>query len=145
MWTPTTRRQHSREGLRYETDMTDAEWAVIEPLLPPPSRRRRSPKWTKRQLLDAIFYVLRGGIAWSLMPKDLPPKSTVFDWFYVLRIGCGFEKLNFALVAMDRERTGARRRPRPPSSTARASRPPRAAAGVAMTPARRSTAASATR
>ena len=106
MWTPTTRRQHSREGLRYETDLTDAEWAVIEPLLPPPSRRGRPPKWTQRQLLDAIFYVLRGGIAWSLPPKDLPPKSTVFGWFCVFRNCCLFEKLNFALVAIDRERDG---------------------------------------
>ena len=83
MWTPTTRRQHSREGLRYETDLTDAEWAVIEPLLPVPSKRGRPPKWTMREIFDAIFYVLRGGVAWSLLPNDLPPKSTVFGWFSV--------------------------------------------------------------
>ena len=68
MWTPTTRRQHSREGLRYETDLTDAEWAVIAPLLPAPARRGRPPKWPMREIFDAIFYVLRGGVAWSLDP-----------------------------------------------------------------------------
>ena len=106
MWTPTTRRQHSREGLRYETDLTDAEWAVIEPLLPVRPRRGRPPKWTMREIFDAIFYVLRGGIAWNLLPNDLPPKSTVFDWFSSFRDRCVFEKLNFALVAIDRERVG---------------------------------------
>lgn len=106
MWTPTTRRHHSREGLRYETDLTDAEWAVIEPLLPTRPRRGRPPKWTMREILDAIFYVLRGGIAWNLLPNDHPPKSTVFDWFCTFRDCCIFEKLNFALVAMDRERVG---------------------------------------
>jgi putative transposase len=106
MWTPTTRRQHSREGLRYETDLTDAEWAIIEPLLPAPLRRGRPPKWTMREILDAIFYVLRGGIAWSLLPNDFPPKSTVFGWFSTFRDRCVFEKINYALVAIDRERVG---------------------------------------
>lgn len=106
MWTPTTRRQHSRAGLRYETDLTDGEWAVIAPLLPPPPRRGRPPKWTMREIFDAIFYVLRGGVAWSLLPNDLPPKSTVFGWFSRFRDTCVFEKLNHALVVLDRERTG---------------------------------------
>ena len=81
MWTPTTRRQHSRRGLRYETDLTDAEWAVIEPYLPPASPCGRPREWSFRDVFDAIFYVLRGGIAWRLLPNDLPPKSTVFRWF----------------------------------------------------------------
>ena len=106
MWTPTTRRQHSRDGLRYETDLTDAEWAVIEPLLPSPSKRGRPPKWTMREILDAIFYVLRGGVAWSLLPNNLPPKSTVFGRFSRFRNRCVFEKINHVLVAMDRERVG---------------------------------------
>src|ERR1700709_2945233 len=81
MWTPTTRRQHSRAGLRYETDLTDAEWAVVKPLLPEPASCGRPPLWPMREILNGIFYVLRGGIAWRLLPKDLPPKSTVFGYF----------------------------------------------------------------
>ena len=77
MWTPTTRRQHSRDDLRYETDLTDAEWAVIAPLLPAPCRRGR-PRTCLRAIVNAIFYVLRGGITWRLLPTDLPPRSTVF-------------------------------------------------------------------
>jgi hypothetical protein len=71
MWTPTTRRQHSREGLRYETDLTEAEWALIEPLIPKPRARGRPRVWPVREVMNAIFYVLRGGGAWRLLPTDL--------------------------------------------------------------------------
>ena len=81
MWTPTTRRQHSREGLRYETDLTDVEWALIEPLMPKPCARGRPREWPLREVLNAIFYLLRGGVTWRLLPSDLPPRSTVFGWF----------------------------------------------------------------
>ena len=62
MWTPTTRRQHSREGLRYETDLTDGEWALIEPLMPKPCARGRPREWSLREVLNVIFYLLRGGV-----------------------------------------------------------------------------------
>jgi transposase len=78
MWTPTTRRQHSRDHLRYETDLTDAEWALIEPLMPAPKPLGRPWAWSLREILNAIFYVLRGGIAWRLLPNDLPPRTTVY-------------------------------------------------------------------
>src|SRR3954451_7330913 len=80
MWTPATRRQHSREGLRYETDVTDAEWALIEPHMPQPRIRGRPREWPLREVLNAIFYVLRGGVSWRLLPNDLPPRTTVFRW-----------------------------------------------------------------
>src|SRR5215208_3859829 len=73
MWTPTTRRRYSRDDLRYETDLTDAEWALIEPLLPEPLGQGRPRVWPRREIMNAIFYVLRGGIAWRLLPSDLPP------------------------------------------------------------------------
>lgn len=81
IWTPATRRQHSRTGLRYETDLSDAEWRLIEPLLPEPSVTGRPLAWPLREILNAIFYVLRGGIPWRLLPGDLPPKSAAFRWF----------------------------------------------------------------
>ena len=105
MWTPTTRRHHSRDGLRYETDLTDAEWALIEPLLPMPCDRGR-PRTCLREVLNAIFYVLRGGIAWRLLPSDLPPRSTVFGWFSLWRDTGLFETINHLLVMADRERIG---------------------------------------
>ena len=81
MWTPATRRQHSRDELRYETDLTDAEWALLEPLMPEPNPRGRPREWPLREIMNAIFYVLRGGVAWRLLPNDLPPRTTVYRWF----------------------------------------------------------------
>src|SRR3954452_3218516 len=78
MWTPATRRQHSRDGLRYETDLTDAEWALLAPLMPEASGRGRPREWPFREVMNAIFYVLRGGVAWRLLPSDLPPRTTVY-------------------------------------------------------------------
>ncbi len=106
MWTPTTRRQHSRTGLRYETDLTDAEWVIIERLLPPAATCGRPPAWPMREILNGIFYVLRGGIAWRLLPKDLPPKSTVFGYFSRWRDAGVFRRINHQLVMADRERVG---------------------------------------
>src|SRR4028118_253160 len=106
MWTPTTRRQHSRDGLRYETDLTDADWALIEPLMPEPRQRGRPRAWPLREIVNAIFYVLRGGIAWRLIPKDLPPRTTVYRWFALWRDTGLFERMNHLLVMADRERVG---------------------------------------
>jgi len=106
MWTPATRRQHSRAGLRYETDLTDAEWAVIAPHMPEPALCGRPAIWTTREILNAIFYVLRGGIAWRLIPKDLPPKSTAFGYFSRWRDEGLFGRINHHLVMADRERVG---------------------------------------
>ena len=106
MWTPATRRQHSRAGLRSETDLTDAEWAVIAPLMPEPALCGRPATWTTREILNAICYVLRGGIAWRLIPKDLPPKSTAFGYFSRWRDEGLFGRINHHLVMTDRERVG---------------------------------------
>lgn len=106
MWTPATRRQHSRKTLRYETDLTDEEWAILAPCLPGSPARGRPHKWEMREIVNAIFYVLRGGVAWSLLPREFPPKSTVFHWFSTFRDTCLLEKINQALVAADRERVG---------------------------------------
>ena len=59
-----------------------------------------------RDVFDAIFYVLRGGIAWRLLPNDLPPRSTAFRWFATWRDSALFETINYALVVVDRERIG---------------------------------------
>lgn len=111
MWTPATRRQHSRAGLRYQTDLTDEEWAVIAPLMPAPATGGRPPRWTQRDILNAIFYVLRGGIGWRLLPTDMPPKSTAFGWFSRWRDEGLFARLNHALVMADRERVGRQASP----------------------------------
>ncbi|MBY3093323.1 IS5 family transposase [Rhizobium laguerreae] len=105
MWNPTTRRHYNRNQPRYETDLTDAEWRVLSPLFPEPARRGCKPAWSLREIVNAI-YVLRGGIPWRLIPKDLPPKSTVFAYFCRWRDSGLFTSINRCLVAMDRERAG---------------------------------------
>ena len=106
MWTPTTRRKYSRPTTRYQTDLTDAEWSIIEPFLPPAKATGRPRAWPLRELLNAIFYVLRGGIPWRLMPSDLPPWQTVYRWFATWRDNGLFERINHALVMADREQVG---------------------------------------
>jgi len=106
MWTPATRRQHSRDHLRYETDLSDAEWALIEPLMPAPNPRGRPRAWPLREIVNAIFYVLRGGIAWRLLPREFPPRTTVYRWFALWRDTGLFESMNHRLVMADRERVG---------------------------------------
>jgi putative transposase len=81
MWTPTTRAQHSRAGLRYGSDLTDSEWALLAPFLPPKSDCGRHRKWPMREIVNAISFVLRGGCAWSMLPKCFPPWPTVYRWF----------------------------------------------------------------
>jgi transposase len=106
MWTPTTREHHSRRAPRYQTDLTDEEWRVIEPHLPPARTTGRPRAWPMREIVNAIFYVLRGGMAWRLLPSDFPPWSTIYRWFAAWRDGCVFERINHSLVMADRERAG---------------------------------------
>jgi transposase len=73
MWTPTTRQQHSRPITRYQTDLTDAEWRVIVPHLPEPRATGRPRAWPMREIVNGIFYVMRAGCPWRLLPNDLPP------------------------------------------------------------------------
>lgn len=106
MWTPATRVQHTRVSKRYQTDLSDAEWALIAAFVPEARTTGRRRQWPMREIVNAIFYVLRGGIAWRLLPKDFPPWQTVYRWFARFRDECLFERINHALVALDRERAG---------------------------------------
>lgn len=100
------RRHYSRNLPRYETDLTDGEWRVLSPLFPKRARRGRKPAWPLREIVNAIFYLLRGGIPWRLIPKDLPPKSTVFGYSCRWRDSGLFTRINRCLVATDREGAG---------------------------------------
>ena len=106
MWTPTTRAQHRRAGLRYGSDVTDAEWAVLSPLLPCPEPRGRHRAWPMREIVNAIFYVLRTGCPWRMLPDCFPPPSTVYRWFARLRDEGTWEAINHHLVMADRARAG---------------------------------------
>jgi putative transposase len=81
-WTEITRAQYRRDGLRYASDTTEVEWAVIAPLMPPTRRLGRPRRTGLRAVVDAIFYVLTTGCQWRLLPKDFPARSTVQGYFY---------------------------------------------------------------
>src|SRR6188472_4279352 len=143
MWTPTTRKQHIRETSRYQTDVTDEEWLVIMPHLPSANSTGRPRAWPMREIINGIFYVMRSGCPWRLLPSDLPPWSTIYRWFAKFRDEDRFARINHALVMVDRERVGRQSSPTVQSSTPRVSRRPRLAGHAATRPARRSTDASA--
>jgi transposase len=106
MWTPTTRQQHSRPVTRYQTDLTDAEWCVIAAHLPKPCATGRPREWPMREIINGIFYVMRAGCPWRLLPSDLPPWGTIYRWFAAWRDDGRFERINHSLVMADRERVG---------------------------------------
>lgn len=113
MWTPATRTQHNRDHLRYSSDLTDAEWALIEPVLPKAAATGRPRAWPMREIVNAVLFILRSGCPWRMLPDHFPPRSTVWDWFRRFRDERLFEGLGHRLVLADRERCG---RPASPSA-----------------------------
>lgn len=97
MWTAEHRRIHERKTLRYPSDLTDAEWALVAPLLPPARRGGRPRNVDMREVLNAVFYLLSTGCQWDALPKDLPPKSTVYDYFALWRSDRTLLRLHQAL------------------------------------------------
>ena len=89
-WTGLTRRQHVRMGIRYASDLTDAEWALIAPLMPPPRTTGRPRTTYLRDVFDAILYMATTGCQWRMLPNDFPPVSTVRGCFYAWRYTNGF-------------------------------------------------------
>jgi len=106
MWTRKTRAVHDRDDLRYPSDLTDAEWQVLASLLPAPARTGRKRSWTMREIMNAIFYVLRGGCPWRMLPEHFPPHQTAYRWFTRFRDDGTWERLDHQLVAQDRHRVG---------------------------------------
>ncbi|WP_254512037.1 transposase, partial [Komagataeibacter oboediens] len=105
-WTGIARHEHSREGLRYPSDMTDAEWALIMPFVSPAKRGGRPRTADMREVVNAILYIALGRCAWRLLPKCFPPVSTVRRYFYAWRDAGLFEAMNTVLVMNLREIEG---------------------------------------
>ena len=133
-WTETTRSQYQRDGLRFASDMTDAEWALIARRLPPRRRLGRPRTTDLRRIIEAILYVLATGCQWRALPGDFPPRSTVQGYFYTWRDTGLWQRIVTALVRRARRDLGRRPTRRRPSSTARARQPPRLAGRAASTP-----------
>ena len=105
-WTGIARLEHSRQGLRYPSDMTDREWMLTEPFIPPARRGGRRRTTDIREVLNALLYLAASGCAWRLLPKCFPPVSTVRRYFYAWRDAGLFDAINMVLVMNLREIEG---------------------------------------
>ena len=106
MWKPEHRRAAERRGLRYPSDLTDAEWTLIDPMIPPARRGGRPRDVNLREIVNAIFYVLWTGCQWRALPKDLPPKSTAHHYFMLWDRDGTLERIHHALYVRAREQAG---------------------------------------
>jgi transposase len=102
-WTAEHRRAADRRGLRYPSDLTDDEWALVAPLIRPAKRGGRPRTVDVREVLNGVFYVLSSGCQWQALPKDLPPKSTVWDYFSLWEWDGTIERLHHVLYVAVRE------------------------------------------
>ena len=105
-WTAEHRRAADRRGLRYPSDLTDDEWALVAPLIRGAKRGGRPRTVDVREVVNAIFYVLATGCQWQALPKDLPPKSTVWGYFSRWEWEGTLERLHHALYVAVREQSG---------------------------------------
>jgi transposase len=96
---------------RYPTDLSDAEWAALEPLLLPPASRGRPLKWPRRLMAEAIFYLVRSGCAWRMLPRCFPSWPTVFAHFRRWRLDGALRRMHDRLRALARAAEG--RQPEP--------------------------------
>ena len=119
MWTVENRGSYDRGGLRYPSDVTDDEWAHIAPLIPPAKRGGRKRNVDVRDVVNGLMYILSTGCQWRAIPKDLPPRSTLFGY---LSFGTMTERWIASIVVYTSnvvKRSGARPVPRPALSTLR--------------------------
>src|SRR5918994_6008595 len=95
----------------YQTDLSDAEWSRLEPHLPTPKASGRPRVYALREILDAIFYILKSGCAWRLLPHEFPPWKTVYHYFRFWRLDGTWARVHAAL--RERVRVRLNRNPQP--------------------------------
>ena len=93
-----------QQPLRYPTDLTDEEWALIEPLIPPAKRGGNKRTVNLREVVNGLMYILSTGCQWRAIPKDLPPRSTLYDYFDLWSWDGTLDRIHHALYVECRER-----------------------------------------
>jgi len=106
MWTEITRIEYHRSARRYATDLTDEEWSVIAPILPPRRPLGRPRTTDLRDVVDALLYLLRCGCPWRLLPNEFPPPSTVQRYFYGWQADGLWRSINRSLFSRERQACG---------------------------------------
>ena len=110
-WNRTTRKDYKRDGRRYESDVTDKEWAIVESMLPKQGPLGRPRETDLREVFNAIQYVLATGCQWRALPGDFPPYSTVINYFYRWQGGGVFDRMMDAFRDLARGEAGRRIEP----------------------------------
>ena len=110
-WNRTTRKDYKRNDKRYESDVTDQEWAIIEPMLPEQGPMGRPRQTDLREVFNAIQYVLATGCQWRALPRDFPPYSTVSNYFYSWQASGVFDRMMDALRELARAEAGREAEP----------------------------------
>jgi putative transposase len=95
----------------YPSDLTDAEWEILAPLIPGPARLGRPPRYEKRTILNAIFYLVRSGCSWRMLPSEMPPWRIVYYYFMRWREDGVWIDLHEALRDALRRRSGKKKPP----------------------------------
>ncbi len=106
MWTNENCARYDRSKLRYPSDVTDEEWAFIGPLIPPAKRGGNKRTVDERGVVNGVMYILSTGCQWASLPKDLPPRSTVNDYFRRWAYDGTLDRIHHALYVQCRERVG---------------------------------------
>ena len=96
---------------RYPTDLTEAEWTLLAPLIPVAKPGGRPRTTDMREVVNAIFYMLRGGCPWRMLPTDFPPHQTVYHYFRTWRRAGVWEQMHDTLRGDRREASGRMREP----------------------------------
>ena len=110
-WDRTTRKDYKRDGRRYESDVTDQEWAIVESMLPKQGRLGRPRETDLREVFNAIEYVLATGCQWRALPRDFPPYSTVINYFYRWQGSGVFDRMIDAFRDLARAEAGRKIEP----------------------------------
>jgi transposase len=103
MWTANNRKRYDRSRLRYPSDLTDEEWAHVVRLIPPAKRGGNRRHVDVREVMNGIMYVLSTGCQWRAIPKDLPPRSTLFDYLDLWSWDGTLERIHHALYVECRD------------------------------------------
>jgi transposase len=108
MWTTKNRVRYTRDQLRYPSDVTEAEWAVIAPLIPPARRGGRKRSVNIREVFNGVLYILSTGCQWRAIPKDLPPRSTLFHYLAGWEADGTLRRIQHELYGQCREQAARR-------------------------------------
>ena len=106
MWTQENRGRYDRSKLRYPSDLTDDEWALVKPLIPPAKRGGNRRHVDVREIVDGLMYILSTGCQWRALPKDLPPRSTVHDYLDLWNWDGTLDRIHHELYVKCREQAG---------------------------------------